>query len=248
VFSLNYEGVAPRHARLWLGSDTLCVEDLGSATGTLVNGIPVTVRVEVDYPACIQVGTVSVIVGDTESPEALNFAADVTLRIVREGRLGGPPRHPVVAPDVTGRIYKGTLRDLRKAQIPEGVDLPPESTLAFSMETEAVQTDGSVSSSVDYALKQEIAKGGMGRIFTAEDPGLGRLVAVKLSSVKERSEDAQFYTEAKILAQLAHPNIVPIHSIGTDSGGRPFYSMKLVNGRTLQAIFWFFAVFGGWRR
>lgn len=240
VVSLNYEGVAPRHARLRLGSNAICVEDLGSATGTLVNGIPVTVRVEVDYPAFIQIGAVTVIVGDAESPEALNFAADATLRIVREGRQGAPSMHPLAAPDVTGRIYEGApfgaLNNLATAQMPEEAVLLPESTLAFSMETEVVQTDGSVSSAVDYALKQEIAKGGMGRIFTAEDPKLERLVAVKLSSVKERSEDAQFFTEAKVLAQLAHPNIVPIHSIGTDSGGRPFYSMKLVNGRTLQAI------------
>ena len=236
VFSLHYEGVAPRHARLSLGSKTLCVEDLGSTTGTLVNGIPATTRVEVGYPAFIQIGAVTVIVGDAEAPEALNIKADATIRIVREGMRGAPASPPLVAPDVTGRIYEGALKDLATAQMPEDGDVLPESTLAFSMETEAIQPDGSVSSAVDYALKQEIAKGGMGRIFTAEDPRLERLVAVKLSSVKERSEDAQFFTEAKVLAQLAHPNIVPIHSIGTDSDGRPFYSMKLVNGRTLQAI------------
>jgi tetratricopeptide (TPR) repeat protein len=39
-----------------------------------------------------------------------------------------------------------------------------------------------------------------------------------------------------VLAQLAHPNIVPIHNIGVDAQGRPFYSMKLVKGRTLQAV------------
>jgi serine/threonine protein kinase len=39
-----------------------------------------------------------------------------------------------------------------------------------------------------------------------------------------------------VLAQLAHPNIVPIHAKGTDAQGRPFYSMKLIKGRTLQAV------------
>ena len=39
-----------------------------------------------------------------------------------------------------------------------------------------------------------------------------------------------------MLAQLAHPNVVPIHNIGVDAQGRPFYSMKLVKGRTLHAV------------
>lgn len=37
-----------------------------------------------------------------------------------------------------------------------------------------------------------------------------------------------------MLAKLAHPNIVPVYNLGPDSQGRPFYSMKLVKGRSLQ--------------
>ncbi len=88
----------------------------------------------------------------------------------------------------------------------------------------------------EYKLVREIARGGMGQIYFGDDPQLERHVAVKVSSVSENGEDPRFAKEAKVLAQLAHPNIVPIHNIGIDAQGRPFYSMKLVKGRTLQAV------------
>jgi tRNA A-37 threonylcarbamoyl transferase component Bud32/tetratricopeptide (TPR) repeat protein len=87
-----------------------------------------------------------------------------------------------------------------------------------------------------YALVKEIARGGMGQIYFGEDPQLERQVAVKVSSISEGCEDPRFTKEAKVLALLAHPNIVPIYTVGVDALGRPFYSMKLVKGRTLQAV------------
>ncbi len=88
----------------------------------------------------------------------------------------------------------------------------------------------------EYTLVKEIARGGMGQIYFGEDPQLKRQVAVKVSSISEGGEDPRFSKEAEVLAHLAHPNIVPIHTIGVDSQGRPFYSMKLVKGRTLLAV------------
>ena len=87
-----------------------------------------------------------------------------------------------------------------------------------------------------YTLVKEIARGGMGQIYFGEDPQLERQVAVKVSSISEGGEDPRFTKEAKVLALLAHPNIVPIHATGVDAQGRPFYSMKLVKGRSLQAV------------
>jgi serine/threonine protein kinase len=76
----------------------------------------------------------------------------------------------------------------------------------------------------------------MGQIYFGEDPQLKREVAVKVSSLSDGGEDPRFTKEAEVLAQLAHPNVVPIHSIGVDKQGRPYYAMKLVKGRTLQAV------------
>jgi hypothetical protein len=87
-----------------------------------------------------------------------------------------------------------------------------------------------------YALVREIARGGMGQIYFGEDPQLKRQVAVKVSSLALGGEDPRFVREAEVLAHLAHPHIVPIHAIGKDAQGRPCYSMKLVRGRTLQAV------------
>ncbi len=88
----------------------------------------------------------------------------------------------------------------------------------------------------DYAMLKAIAKGGMGEIHLAKDGELERDVAVKVSTVSEGAVDPRFTKEARVLANLAHPNIVPIYNLGVDSAGRPFYSMKLVKGRTLQSI------------
>lgn len=89
---------------------------------------------------------------------------------------------------------------------------------------------------IDYSVEKEIAHGGMGIIYESSDLTLQRSVAVKVSSVAGHHGDPRFKQEAEVLAALAHPNIVPIHSFGTDPNGNPFYSMKLIKGRTLQAI------------
>ena len=86
-----------------------------------------------------------------------------------------------------------------------------------------------------YALGKEIARGGMGRIYTGQDPHLKREVAIKVSSIGGGG-DPRFAREAEVLGNLPHPNIIPIHAMGEDEDGFPFYSMKLVKGQTLQAV------------
>ena len=86
------------------------------------------------------------------------------------------------------------------------------------------------------ALRQ-LAKGGMGTVMEARDLSLHRTVAMKvLHQTSARQAHSRFNREALVLARLAHPNIVPIHSMGRDADGRPFYTMKLVRGVTLQAV------------
>ena len=90
-----------------------------------------------------------------------------------------------------------------------------------------------------YEFGGEIARGGMGSVLEAQDWKIGRKVAVKIMlSELGADEDQQqrFIHEAAVLGRLAHPNIVPIYDMGRDEEGQLFYSMKLVKGRTLQAI------------
>jgi serine/threonine protein kinase/WD40 repeat protein len=89
-----------------------------------------------------------------------------------------------------------------------------------------------------YKLGAEIARGAMGRIVAAVDQELRRDVALKIhrGAVDDTRLQRRFFEEAQITAQLDHPGIVPIHELGLDNEGRPFFSMQLVRGRDLGAI------------
>jgi serine/threonine protein kinase len=76
----------------------------------------------------------------------------------------------------------------------------------------------------------------MGSVWEAEDPALGRNVAIKVLDLPDPSGDltARLRREARVLALLEHPGIVPVHDVGSLPDGRPFYSMKLVRGERLD--------------
>jgi len=85
----------------------------------------------------------------------------------------------------------------------------------------------------DYRIEKFIAKGGMGRVYLAQQTSLGRTVALKTLSddlSKKNRYRRKFFAEASITGRLDHPNIVPIHDLGVRGDGVPFYSMKLVTG------------------
>src|SRR5438045_93937 len=86
----------------------------------------------------------------------------------------------------------------------------------------------------DYALGLEIARGGMGRILAARDLRVGRPVAIKELLGRSRGLATRFEREARVTARLQHPGIVPIYEIGRWPDDTPFYSMRLVDGRTLR--------------
>ncbi|MEP7380831.1 MAG: serine/threonine-protein kinase, partial [Gemmatimonadota bacterium] len=86
-----------------------------------------------------------------------------------------------------------------------------------------------------YTVVEEIGRGGMGTVYRAMDGSLGREVALKaLAFEGDASGVAERLTrEARVLAQLEHPGIVPVHDVGVLADGRPFYVMRLVRGSTL---------------
>jgi serine/threonine protein kinase len=87
-----------------------------------------------------------------------------------------------------------------------------------------------------YEILEAIARGGMGTVYRARDRELERTVAIKvLSAVVERPDvAARMQQEARILARLEHPGIVPIYDLGVLQDGRMFYVMKLVSGPRLD--------------
>jgi serine/threonine-protein kinase len=78
----------------------------------------------------------------------------------------------------------------------------------------------------------------MGSVHSVRELSLMRVSAVKVLGA-EISEDPgaieRFIREAQITAQLEHPNIVPVHELGIDAQGKRYFTMKLVDGRTLAA-------------
>lgn len=90
----------------------------------------------------------------------------------------------------------------------------------------------------DYRILREIGRGGMGVVYEAEQISLGRRVALKVlpyASMLDKTQLARFRNEARAAASLDHPNVVHVHSVGTERGVH-YYAMQLVEGRTLAEL------------
>jgi serine/threonine protein kinase len=91
-----------------------------------------------------------------------------------------------------------------------------------------------------YEILAAIGAGGMGEVYRAKDPRLGRDVAIKVLPASF-SQDAdrlrRFEQEARAAGVLNHPNITAVHDIGTNaSDGAPYVVQELLEGETLRAI------------
>jgi len=85
-----------------------------------------------------------------------------------------------------------------------------------------------------YAILDQIGRGGMGSVYLAFDARLQREVAIKVShGVPGADVERRLNEEARILAALEHPGIVPIHDAGRLADGRLFFVMKRIRGATL---------------
>ena len=90
-----------------------------------------------------------------------------------------------------------------------------------------------------YEILGQIGAGGMGEVYRAKDPRLGREVAIKVLPA-HFSQDAdrlrRFEQEAKAAGLLNHPNITAVHDIGTNAGdGAPYVVQELLEGETLRS-------------
>jgi serine/threonine protein kinase len=88
-----------------------------------------------------------------------------------------------------------------------------------------------------YTLVRYLSRGGMGSVWLVEDTVLNRRVALKVLDCIVSADDLapRLVQEARVLANLEHPGIVPVHDAGTLADGRAFYCMKYVEGKTLTS-------------
>ena len=90
----------------------------------------------------------------------------------------------------------------------------------------------------EYEIHHELGRGGMGSVFLAREVGLDRLVAIKVlppSLMFDGSLVSRFKREARMVAKLHHPNIIPVYRVH-HANDLVFYTMHYVPGRTLGEI------------
>ena len=88
-----------------------------------------------------------------------------------------------------------------------------------------------------YVAVKKLGAGGMGTVYRGMDHQLGREVAPKAHALHaDAGVTERLSREARVLAQLEHPGIVPVHEAGRWANGDPYYVMKLVSGRTLKEV------------
>ncbi len=95
-------------------------------------------------------------------------------------------------------------------------------------------TDGS-----RYALSTILGTGGMGRVYLAHDRELDRSVALKSPHgelAAFESQHALLFAEARMTARLQHPALPPVHDLGVDTKGRPYYVMRRLDGENLYDV------------
>jgi len=164
-----------------------------------------------------------------ERPEVL-----ATLRRYREELASGLrpnrtetlSRHPDIADDLAGCL--DTLEFLEVATATRSIG-------TFASDWDRIELPAQFG---DYRLLRIVGQGGMGAVYEAEQVSLRRQVAVKTLPFASALDDRQlqrFRNETHAIAQLRHPNIVRILSVGFERGVH-YFAMEWVEGRTLASV------------
>ena len=116
-------------------------------------------------------------------------------------------------------------------------ELDPDETIASTPSSRATDASALPAAIGAYPIVRELGRGGMGVVYVAEDTRLQRRIALKLLPQSVSRGSVAFTNlerEARLLAQMNHPNIATIHSL-EETGDGLFLTMELVDGETLDA-------------
>lgn len=128
-------------------------------------------------------------------------------------------------------LERGERPDLERLAAEQGVSVEVARSLLLSLQALAAPASASRRGRIGpYELRQELARGGMGVVYLAHDPLLGRDVALKvLTNAGCSRQQSRFWTEAQALATLRHPNLLTVHAAG-EHEGEPWLALELVQG------------------
>ncbi len=164
---------------------------------------------------------------ETHGGDVEKSLADVPAgRAARAGlaSLGEPEIEATIARIGRFRIGQATEADSA------GESRDPERTASLSV-------GASTSDGQRFRMLRPHARGGLGSVFVALDGELKREVALK-QILEQYADDPfrrqRFVAEAEITGGLEHPGVVPVYGLGTHTGGRPYYVMRLIRGDSLK--------------
>ncbi|HEY4058595.1 MAG TPA: WD40 repeat domain-containing serine/threonine protein kinase, partial [Kofleriaceae bacterium] len=177
----------------------------------------------------------------TDEAVAETMAPNVAFVQTQLGTEPAKPKHPTVPPTMLADpaslqpAASGSMRSRSSSQSGSGSSSPSRSTVGNEMKGASIERFDQVDHS-RFELLDELARGGLGRVFRARDPRTGRIVAIKEVLKPQHEIILRFAREALVTANLQHPSIVPVYEVGRWPSGEPYYAMKLVEGRTLDQM------------
>lgn len=172
---------------------------------------------------------------DPTEHDPLDSMADEYARRFRQGEEPAIEEFETRYPDQSGEIRRllETIAFLERGKRSVGYTGSQSTSGGAKPGAEPVpQTFG------DLLVVRELGRGGMGIVYEAVQQPLGRKVAVKVLPRHALSDDTnrqRFFREARAIARLQHPNIVPIHSLG-EQDGLPYFVMRLIDGHGLDRL------------
>ncbi len=149
---------------------------------------------------------------------------------------------PPTPPSPDPYAVEATMRLIPVQQIPPPAPPAPPPTAAPAAPAAPVEPAAQVPPPATerrigkYIVKGELGRGGMGAVYLAEQPGLGREVAIKeliLSAVADPTALKRFMQEAQVMARTSHPNLVQVHDL-EQIGDANYIVLEFVRGKSLR--------------
>jgi len=174
--------------------------------------------------------------------DLMGGALDDTARSAAAGHLDGCDDCRSLVSALAREAVQDTLRDTQKglaATVDSSASIELAATMAPSEHTTVGDRPPVIRAGVTgrtlgrYRVLERLGAGAMGVVFRAEDPELGRKVALKLLHQPNAALTDRLVREARSMAQVNHPNVVAVYDVGV-ADGSTYIAMELVKGETLR--------------